>query len=90
MALPKPFSSGTFIFDLTDPADETSLLRLLRQRGVLRNPFNRVWDIARRHGCEQGKICQSVVLEAEYVDRDYAEGYGQLYGRAFRQFERLC
>ncbi len=90
MALPKPFSSGAFIFDLTDTADETKLLRLLRQRGVSRTAFSRIWEIVRRNGCEGGKICQSVVLEAEYVDRDYAEGYGQLYGRAFRQFERLC
>jgi hypothetical protein len=51
---------------------------------------NRVWDILCSEGCESGKICRTVILEAEYVDRDYAEGYGQLYGRAFRHFERQC
>lgn len=90
MALPSPFSKGTFLFDLTDNRQKLALVRLLRKRGVLHSPFNRAWDVLCNEGCENGKICRTVILEAEYVDRDYAEGYGQLYGRAFRDFERKC
>jgi len=90
MALPGPFSRGTFIFDLADPAQERQLIQLLRNRHVLRAAFNRIWDVVSKQGCEGSRVCRSVILEAEYVDRDYAEGYGQLYGRAFRHFERLC
>ena len=90
MALPEPFTRGTFLVDLANSRQEAVLRRVLTERNVINTPFNRVWNILRNSGCEGGKNCRFVVLEAEYVDRDYAEGYGQLYGRAFRHFERLC
>ena len=77
------------IYDTTKPRERHSLRHLLQTSGVWNSAAKRLFNILFNIGCDNGLKCQGVVLETQYVDRDYADAYGKLYGRSFHTYRRF-
>jgi hypothetical protein len=77
------------IYDTTKQRDRQLLRRFLKTSGVWRSAAKRLFNILFDTGCDNGLKCQSVVVETQYVDRDYADAYGKLYGRSFHTYRRF-
>lgn len=77
------------IYDTSRPRGRQRLQRFLKASGVWRSAAKRLFNILFNIGCDNGLKCQSVIVETQYIDRDYADAYGKLYGRGFHTYRRF-
>lgn len=93
----EPHDFGTFFpaFRVYYPAINTEDLQQVRQLYVGDNArplvANRVLDLLGL-GADQAisEICKTVLVESDYVDRDYSKAYRVFYARRFRNLPRRC
>jgi len=92
MPLPKSLSSSwsVQIYSLANHRDRGTLLRILKKTGAWGVPLKRIYDLLTLVGDEKGRLCKSVILETQYIDRDFADAYSKLYGRSFYPYGRMC
>lgn len=91
--LKPPFDSiysNLQILHLSDPVDLKELEDLLTSKsreaiGVLNNsPAQAILQHI------QNLNCKSVILEKNYVSKDFLEGYGEFYSKRFKPYESRC
>lgn len=90
--------SHTRIYYFGDEESWDSFERLWTQRGALSEdrptPLSSILDLVCRAGLEgpdgAARQCGTVVAQGQYLDRWYADAYGQLYGRQYMEYPRRC
>jgi len=75
------------ILDITADDDIAALIRELAGGARDKLPVGQILNLVLRSG-GSSLPCRSVVVEKDYVDRNFAISYARFYSRTFRDFER--
>ncbi len=75
------------ILDITADDDIATLIRELAGGDRDKLPFGQILNLVLPSG-GSSVSCRSVVVEEDYMDRNFSKSYARFYSRTFRDFER--
>jgi len=77
------------ILHLSNSADLNRFNNILGSRASNKYIVDKLIDLL-LHERPQKEQCKTVIIESEYVDRDYIDAYSLLLSRAFRDYPTRC